>query len=491
MKDIIIGRKKELKELEAAFQSNVAEFIALYGRRRVGKTYLIRTFFSEQQDILFFYVTGTKDGSLKDQIRNFTDEIGDKFIHQGARIESPTSWHDALRMLTGYMRTCPAQKIVLFFDEFPWMVSKRSGLMEAFQYYWNRHWSMDPRIKLIICGSSAGWIIKRIINNRAGLYNRVSRRIHLEPFELHEAKEYLKYCGVSLNERDIVDLYMVLGGIPFYLLQVKPGLSAKQNIEALAFGENSFLMTEFENLYATLFEIGGGHRELARLISQHRYGIALSEIADKAVRYSRGGRITSWLADLEQAGFISRFTPYGSKRKGVFFKMEDEYSLFYFYWIEPIRATLLGKGMRKGYWEQILKGPAWRSWAGYAFEALCVKHISQISESLGLSPSAIPATWRYVPKKGVLGDGAQIDLLFDRDDNAITVCEIKYSKDPFVLDKSYMQKLNRQIDVFKKRTKTKKNIFIAFVSAQGLKKTLYAEEFVHNIVELSELFKKV
>lgn len=486
----IIGREKELQELEEAYQSNKAEFIAMYGRRRVGKTYLITNSFSSREDTLFFHISGTKDGTMAKQIRNFTDEIGDKFLKPGTRLESPKTWRDALRLLTEYIKDYPGKKIVLFFDEFPWLVSKRSGLMNTFEFHWNRHWSLDDRIKLIICGSSSGWILENIINAQGGLYNRVTRRIHLEPFNLYETKKYLSYLSVSLQDRDIANLYMVLGGIPFYLSQVKPGMSAIQNIETLAFGKGSFLMTEFANLYATLFGKDSGHTELARIIAKHRYGIGQKKLVEESKRFKQGGRISTLLKDLEQAGFISRFTPFGSKRKGVFYKMEDEYSLFYFNWIEPIKNTLLAESMRKGYWEHELKSPRWNTWSGYAFEALCIKHLSQISEALGLSVTAKPNTWRYVPKKNSLDRGAQIDLLFDRDDNSITLCEIKYTRDPFILDKSQMQKLWNQIDVFKKQTKTQKNIFISFISAQGIKKTVYSEEFVHQVVTLEDLFKK-
>ncbi len=486
----IIGREKELQELEEAYQSDNAEFIAVYGRWRVGKTFLVTNSLSNREDTLFFHISGTKKGTKAEQIKNFTDEISDKFLKPGARIESPKTWRDALRLLTEYIKDYKGKKVVLFFDEFPWLVSKRSELMETFQFHWNRHWSLDDRIKLIVCGSSAGWILEKIINDRDGLYNRVTHRIHLEPFNLHETKEYLRSRGASLQNRDITNLYMVLGGIPFYLSQTKTRLSAMQNIEFLAFRKNSFLMTEFDNLYATLFSEDAGHIELAKIISKHRYGINRKNIVAASPRFKKGGRLTTLLKDLEQAGFISRFTPFESKKKEAFYKMEDEYSLFYFNWIEPIRETPLARSMKIGYWEQELKSPAWHSWAGYAFEALCIKHISQISEALGISVTAKPHTWRYVPPKGSLERGAQVDLLFDRDDNSITLCEIKYTREPFILDKEQMHKLWNRIDVFKQHTKTQKNIFLSFISAQGLKKTVYSEEFVHQIVSLEDLFKK-
>lgn len=283
---------------------------------------------------------------------------------------------------------------------------------------------------------------------------------------------------------------MVLGGIPHYLSKIKPGLSANQIIEDLAFKKNSFLMQEFKNLYATLFSSNEGHIELARLIAQHRYGIGQEELAHKAAHISSGGSFVRKIEDLEETGFITRFKPFLAQKKGIYLKMVDEYSLFYFDWIEPIKSTLLEMGMRKGYWAGKLLSPAWHSWAGYAFEAVCYKHIPQISMALKLEPTAIPHTWRSVPPKGSNEDGAQIDLLFDRDDAAITLCEIKYTDQAFSIDKQYAEKLIIKIGVFKTKTKTKKDIFLAFVSASGLKKTMYSEAMVSGIVDADDLFKK-
>ncbi|MBS0655888.1 MAG: ATP-binding protein, partial [Verrucomicrobia bacterium] len=428
------GREEERATLQKIYQSKTPEFVALYGRRRVGKTYLVRNAFSRIKDGLFFYVTGTKNGKLSEQIQNFTEEIGNTFIQQGLRLEVKKNWRDTFRLLTDQIQASTKKKIVLFFDEFPWMVTRKSALLQTLEYFWNRHWSTDPRVKLIICGSSSGWILKHIINNTEGLYNRVTERIHLEPFNLQQTKGYLLSRRIKLTDKQIADLYMVLGGIPHYLDQIKSGLSTVQIVEELAFKKKGFLVTEFKNLYATLFGTADGHVELARIISKHHYGIGQDELAEKSHHFKSGGRLSDCLEDLIEAGFIERFTPFTHKKKGITYKMTDEYSLFYFRWIEPIKETLLDKGMRKGYWEGLQRSSAWQSWAGYAFESLCYKHIPQISIALDLSPTAIPYAWHYISVRGSEDSGSQIDLLFDRDDNVITVCEIKYTEKPFEID---------------------------------------------------------
>ena len=485
----ILGREKELSILEDAFSSKKPEFIAVYGRRRVGKTYLIRNTFMKKKNSIFFYVTGKKNGTTSSQIKHFTEELGDVFFHKGVMLQVPKNWDDAFKLLNEYIMASQKKKIVLFFDEFPWMVTRKSALLEALDIYWNHKWSRDQRIKLIICGSSAGWLLKHIINDRGGFHNRLTRKIALQPFSLKQAKEYLAHQKVKLSTKHLTHLYMVLGGIPHYLDQVKPGKTAIQIVEELAFGRQSFLMSEFMNLYASLFNEADGHIELARIIAQHPHGIGQEALADHALKIKSGTGLVSRLEDLVEAGFIERFKPFKHKKRGIFYKMADQYSIFYFHWLEPIKNALAGKGMRPGHWERVQKTPAWHSWAGYAFESICYKHIQQISTALNLSPTAIPYNWRFIPNKGSQEDGAQIDLLFDRDDDAITMCEIKYTDVPFTLDKSYAQTLVRKAHVFKIKTKTTKEIFFAMISAQGLKKNIYTEEMLSGIVTLDDLFK--
>lgn len=490
MKMKIIGRDAEREVLDAMYQSGNPEFIALYGRRRVGKTYLVRNHFINKKGSIFFYVTGIKEGSMADQLVSFMEQMSAVF-YQGVRLETQKNWRNTFGIFTDAIKTIDGnKKIVLFLDEFPWMVTKNSKLLQILEYYWNHYWSRDSRIKLIICGSSSAWILKNIINNRGGLYNRVTRTIHLEPFDLNKTKTYLSHYKVKLNHKQIIQLYMVLGGIPFYLSQAEPGFSASQIIEKLAFRRNGFLFKEFSNLYATLFDLSESHTELMRSIANFRYGIGQEELTHTIQSLSSGGRVTALLEDLEQADFVVRFKPFSHSKKGIYYRAIDEYSLFYFRWIEPIRASLLERGMSKGYWEKMQNSPAWYSWTGYAFEAVCYKHIPQISKALKLSPAAIPYVWRYVPRKGSKEEGAQIDLLFDRPDGVITVCEIKYTDQPFIIDKSYAEKLKQKMNVFKRVTKTKKQIFLAIISASGLKRTIYSEDMVTGLVTLDDLFNE-
>jgi AAA+ ATPase superfamily predicted ATPase len=491
MADLIIGRNREIKILEDILSSNKAEFLTVHGRRRVGKTFLIKNFM-KKEDVIFFRVTGMKDASFRKQIRHVTDEIGITF-YRGVRLEAKKDWSETFALLTDAMRQVEEKNkpIFLFFDEFPWMATKKSLLLQTLDHYWNHVWSDDRRIKLIICGSASSWIINKIVNNKGGLHNRVTKNIRLEPFNLKETKDYLTHLNISLNNSHIIHIYMVTGGIPYYLSHIERGLSAAQIIGSLAFHRDSLLLNEFGNLYSSLFEDPEKYIDLMRIICKKWQGVSQSEIIKKSKYFSKGGRITKKLQELEQAGFIISFIPYQHKRQGIYYRLIDEYTLFYFYWIEAIRNKLKKGDLNSSYWETIQKLPAWKTWAEYAFEALCFKHLSHIRNALGISSDAMVDSWRYTPRKGTQEEGAQIDLLFDRNDDSITLCEIKYMNGQFIIDKHVLSSLDRKAAVFKERTRTKKQLFWAIIAANGLKKTPYSEKLAVSVVTVDELFKQV
>jgi uncharacterized protein len=483
----IICRSKEVTLLEKILASKKPEFLALYGRRRVGKTYLIRSFF-ERKRCVFFSVMGTKNGSYQDQIRHFIQRVGEVFLG-GISPQPKKNWDEAFQMLRDAIAQVPKnKKIVIFIDELPWMATRKSKLLETVDYYWNQYWSRESRVKLIVCGSSASWIINKIINNKGGLYNRVTETIHLKPFNLLETEQYLTENKIKLNRKQLVELYMVTGGVPFYLSKVEPGYSAIQLIEMLAFSTKSLLLKEFDALFESLFDYADAYIEIVKIVAKYRDGIGQQALFKKLTKTPMGETSIKRAKDLEDSGFIISFTPHFHAKRGTYYRIEDEYTLFYLYWIEPIKLTKMGKSFEVGYWKTLTQTPKWFSWSGCAFEGICYKHLAQIRRTLVLSPTAVPNSWRYVPKVGSINHGAQIDLLFDRDDDSITICEIKFSKKKFEITKEYAQKLRQKADVFKKRTGTQKQIFIAMISANGVKKNKYSEELLSGVVTLDDLF---
>lgn len=481
----IIGRMKEQKELEDIFKSKTAELVAVYGRRRVGKTYLIKNFYQEKKTV-YLQMTGIYKGSLDKQLARFAKEIGDTFYH-GASIKTPSTWIEAFEELTRAMEQVPKnKKIILFLDELPWMANKKSGLISALEYFWNRYWVNDQRIILIVCGSAAAWIIKKIIKNRGGLHNRITRKLRIMPFNLYETSLYLKHMGYACTQQQIVKLYMTLGGIPYYLNQLKTSYSIDQNINRLLFNADGILFDEFNEVFASLFENAENYKELITLIGNHKDGLARSLLDEKNKLTGKGGRLTERLEDLEAAGFISSYIPYGHKKIGVYYRISDEYCYFYLKWVEPIKSQLKQNPSAK-YWKNIVNTPGYFSWLGYAFESICYKHLGQIKKALNIDEGCLASPWRYLPKKHAQEKGVQIDLLFDRHDDAISICEIKYSDKPFILDKEYFNKLKEKIGIFKQITRTKKQIFLNLISANGLKESIYSE-MIHQLVTLEDLF---
>lgn len=489
MDNVIIGRHDESQLLKEICTSPHAEFFALYGRRRVGKTFLVKAF-AHQQNAFFMKATGIQKGTFDEQIDAFISSLSQTF-YQEAQLQRPDTWFKAFAMLHKAIDSALPlnKKAIIFLDELPWMATRKSRLLEALEYYWNQHWSDDPRIKLVICGSSASWIIRKIINNKGGLHNRITRKLHLKPFNLKETRAFLKHRGIHLNDKHITEIYMATGGVPYYLEAIRNSHSASQAIDALAFHENSLLLSEFDNLLSSLFENAEAHIELLRIIGKKRYGIRQSDILRQTKLCANGGTAVRKLEELIQAGFIIRFKSHTQQRKGIYYRLIDEYTHFYFTWIEPLRHTLQSQAMEPGYWLRMRDSASWHAWAGYAFEAICYQHLPQIRKALDLDPTALPNTWWKQAAKGDTSSGAQIDLLFDRRDDAITVCEIKFTQKPYALDKAAATNLQNKVAIFNKHTKNRKQIFLALISASGIKPTMYSEELISHVVVLSDLFK--
>jgi len=489
MSDEMLFRTEEVAVLRQMLESSESEFLALYGRRRIGKTYLIRQFF-KQKTVTYFEVTGSKKAPMREQIKHFTQEIARVFYHN-APLLPPINWDGAFEMLKQAMDGQSIEsKFVLFFDEFPWMASQNSRLLEVVEYYWNRHFSEDPRIKLVVCGSSASWIIKKIIKNKAGLHNRLTQKIRLKPFSLKETKLFLESRGLFMDNLSVLNLYMIIGGIPYYLKQVNKGDSVAQTIERLAFKKDGFLLQEFDNLFAALFGQQAEYVHILKIIAQHRYGIGKKLLLKQLDPSQSGGQGINKLMELEEAGFIQSFKPHFHKRQGIYYQLIDEYLLFYYYWIEPIRSTLQVNALEPGNWLANQNSPQWHSWRGYAFESICYKHLPLIRKALKLPSNAIANTWRYVPQKRASEEGAQIDLLFDRPDDAITCCEIKYSNQPYIVDKLCAENLVRRADVLKKQGKTHKQIFWTLVTVFGITENSYSKKLISHVVTLQNLLEE-
>lgn len=481
----IIGREKQKIQFAQILASKQAEFVAVYGRRRVGKTYLIRN--SVAKKGLYFECSGMKDGSLKEQLAHFTQKLANTF-YPGLQLQPKKSWREAFEFLTDEIKKIPkSKKIIIFLDELPWLATPRSKLIQSLDYYWNTEWSQLKNCKLIVCGSAASWMLNNLINAKGGLYNRITKSILLQPFSLEETKKFLEFKKIKLSQIQIVELYMIMGGIPFYLNQVEKSKSISENINELCFNKDGLLYGEFTRLFHSLFNAAEQHIHIVKEIAKRRYGISFSDLVSMTKKKA-GGRFAERLNELEACGFIQKYIPYGRSKRNSYYKIIDEYTLFYLKWIESVaEADRIPKGTN--YWHTIFKSQAWSSWAGFTFETIVNKHVDKVIDALGLKHVACSINhWQYKVASGSYDEGAQIDLLIEREDNSITIFEIKYSRQPFVIDKAYAQILLKKLAVFENHLKQPKQLFLSFVTASGLKNNVWAKELVSKTVELKDLF---
>jgi AAA+ ATPase superfamily predicted ATPase len=472
----LIGRETEKKLLQEAMDSGSPELIAVFGRRRVGKTFLIRQYLAKS--IVFEFV-GTRDAKLAVQLGNFKNALG-KAIGNDKIYRTPESWADAFDQLIHYLNSKLATgRTVVFLDEFPWLNTHKAGFLPAFDHWWNSWGTKQNNLIVIICGSAASWMIRNIVNNKGGLHNRITRKIRLLPFNLKETEEFLHASAVNIDRYQLLQLYMVMGGIPHYLKEIKKGESSTQAIDRICFTKDGLLANEFSNLYHSLFDDATRHLAVVRALAGNNSGLTRNEIIDKAGLTS-GGTITDLLEELIESGFVMDWQPYDKKTKDTIYKLADEFTHFYLKFIER------NKSSGNGVWQNFSTGQSWRSWSGVAFERICLKHISQIKKELGIqNVYTEESVWRHQPKTG---NGAQIDLLLDRQDFVINLCEMKYSQTEFLIDKAYVKDLENKKDVFRSLTKTKKSLFITFVTTFGIKDNDYAKRLIQNSVSMDALF---
>ncbi len=473
----LVGRLEEKKMLLNALTSTSAELIAIYGRRRIGKTFLTRRVYEK---FIRFEFSGIHKASMKEQLEGFSLALK-KAIDSPVDLAIPKNWIAAFHSLESFLEPIiKKQKAVIFFDEFPWIHTQKSNFLSAFEHFWNSWASKYSNLTVVICGSAASWMIRNIINNKGGLHNRVSLRLQLMPFTLNETEAYLKSRSILLDQYQILQLYMVMGGVPQYLKTVEPGESAVQVIDRNCFAKHGALKDEFKILYDSLFDSAYHHMAIIRLLASVKKGMTRNEIIASS-SLSSGGTTSKVLVELEESGFITPYIPFEKNSKEVVYRLTDEYSLFYLKFIEKTRAG------GQGTWERLAESASWRSWSGLAFEGICLKHVKQIKKALHIeSIYAAESVWRQVSGKDE--PGAQIDLLLDRKDNSMNLCEMKYSGEEYIITKKYAEELAQKKSVFIAKTKTKKTIFLTMITSYGVVSNSYSKNLVQCEVTMDALF---
>ncbi len=469
----ILGRDSEKQRIKEIVDAEKPAFIALYGRRRVGKTFLIKEYFN---NVFTFYATGLANSKTKTQLVNFTVFINNSF---NAAHDTPKNWLAAFTILQKELEKINGDKII-FIDELPWFDTKKSDFLTGLEFFWNSWASTQKGLKLFVCGSAASWMINKLIKNKGGLHNRVTHRFKIEPFTLQETETFLQAQDIFIDRYQIVNLYMVMGGIPYYLEQVKKGESAAQNIERICFTKEGQLRTEFKFIFSSLFNNSDKHEKLLRKI----YELGNRATRDNlvaALKILSSGDFSTKLYELEESGFIKSYTPLGVKKSKKIYVIADYYTLFYFKFIENA-----GK-YEAGQWINRLNDAATNVWAGLTFEQVCWDHTQNIKKKLGIEGMySETSTWSK-PADEECG-GAQIDLVIDRKDRVINLFEIKYAINPFEITKEYDLKLRNKVAAFMQSTKTNKAVFLTMITTFGLVQNQYARSIVHNEITMDDLF---
>jgi AAA+ ATPase superfamily predicted ATPase len=466
----LIGREREQAILKQLLASDKAEFLAIYGRRRVGKTYLIREYFRNH---FSFYVTGMPEGGRKSQLANFSEALFD----YGAESETALpDWGTAFRKLRELIEGIrSAEKKVIFIDEMPWLDTPKSGFVAALEHFWNSWASGRHDILLIACGSATSWMFEKVLRNKGGLHNRVTMRMNIAPFTLRECEHYYASKGIVMSRYQMIESYMILGGVPYYLSLLDPRIGLAQNIDKLFFSQGALLEGEYQVLYSSLFRDAGAHSKIIEALARRNKGFTRKELMANA-KISNGGTLTRTLDELELSGFIRRYKGFSKKERGSIYQLADPYTLYYFNFIE--------QNNDEQFWQKYSMTPGHNSWSGYAFETVCLLHIEQIKKALAAGyVVANSAAWKSENSK----PGVQVDLVIDRSDGIVNLCEMKYSNTEFQIDSEYSKLLRRRRAVFLAETKTRKAIHMVLITTYGLFPGTHNAE-VQAVVTLDDLF---
>ena len=474
----MVGREKEQKELNSLYSSNKAELVAIYGRRRIGKTYLVDETFKGR--ITFRHaglspVDDNKKGILKAQLEHFYYSL---MLHGMKKCKKPENWIEAFYMLEKFLVDIDdGNRQLIFLDELPWLDTPRSGFMTAFEGFWNTWGCHRDNLMVVICGSANSWILDKLINNHGGLYNRVTYEIKLQPFTLNECEKFYLDKNIQLSRYDITQSYMILGGVPYYMGYFQSGRSLAQNIDNLFFARNGKLKEEFERLFASIFNNPETIKNIVCLLNTRNSGYTRKEIVDK-LGLKDGGTLSQNLNALLASDFVVKYIPFG-KGKKEHYKLVDPFCIFYLHFMNKKNKT------DENFWQNNLSSQQIVSWRGYAFENVCFNHIAPIKKALGIS--GVITSQSAWSKRSDDIEGTQIDLLISRNDNVVNMCEIKYYSDEFVVDKSYYHTLLHRAEILSKEVPQKYSIYNTLITTFGLHYNEYSGIFT-NVITLDDLF---
>ena len=468
----MVGRIAEQAELRALLDNSESVFAAVYGRRRVGKTYLVRKTFGNH---FAFDHVGLSSGKMSDQLESFRNSL---IAHGHRKCPVLKSWIGAFEELKKLLDRGKSTKKIVFIDELPWMDTSKSRFIPAFEHFWNSWAAWRNDIVLIVCGSATSWLLNKVINSKGGLHNRVTKRIRLEPFTLAECEQLSAEKGLALDRHQIAECYMVFGGVAYYWSLLEKGLSVAQNIDRLFFSQNGALRGEYQELYKSLFRVPEPYERIVCALGTRKVGMTRSAVAE-AAGLNDNGALTKYLEELEQCGFVRKYLAFGKIGKDALFQLVDNFTLFYFCF-----RTAIQRGA-ENYWLEKLDAQSHVVWTGLAFERVCLLHVQQIRIALGISGVATNVcSWSGADENG---RRAQIDLLLDRNDRVITLCEMKFADEAYALTKKDIESPRHKRAAFRFATGTRRAVHLTMVTAEGLEHNSYRNEIQRELT-LDDLF---
>ena len=473
MAEKIIGRQKEIALLEKYYNSGKAEFIAMYGRRRVGKTFLIRQYFKNQ---FAFDMTGVLEGSKAEQMSAFHMALK-SYGYEGKK---NTTWLDAFFALRQLMeeKVNSQERCVIFIDELPCLDTPKAGFVHALGHFWNSWANWQSQIMLIVCGSATSWMVRNVLDDHGGLHDRVTHELPLHPFTLAETEEYFHANGFKWKRLNILQTYMAVGGVPYYMSLFSPDESPALGLDRLFFSENAELKKEYRRLFQSLFRNAQPYQEIISLLARKTSGMTREEIS-KELKVANNGRLGDMLTDLIYCDFIRKYNIREKKIKSnsALYQLTDFYSIFY--------NTFNQKNtVDEHFWSRNVTSSNVKTWYGLAFERVCQTHMPQIKQALGI---ASVKTEYYSWRSKSQSDGAQIDIIIDRADNTINICEVKYCEHEYQLEKEEYFKIQHRLEAFENETQTRSTLLPTMITTFGLANGMYNDQITVQLT-LNDLF---
>lgn len=476
MTNKLIARANEIATLNRKYNSQKAEFIVVYGRRRIGKTYLINNVFEDR--FTFSYV-GSRRQKPEKQLQRFAEQLR---LYSGSTFAPELkNWEEAFMQLRTLIESRPQnERKVIFFDEMPWIDTPRSAFVDALEYFWNGWAAQRNDIIFIACGSATSWMVNKLIKNQGGLHNRITEQIYLRPLRLSECEEYLYAQGCEWDRYTIMQCYMAMGGVPYYMSLLNPEQSLSQNIDRLFFAKNAPMREEFDELFNALFNQADKYIDVMKVLANSKEGLLRADIIEKTGQ--SGGRLSIILENLERCDFIEKYTRYKSSVRNNIYRISDPYTLFYFKFLENKNTK------DEHWWSNNMHSHSVEAWEGFSFELICMLHLEQIKKKLGIHIIATEtSSWRTLGDKN--RNGTQIDLVIERSDRIINLCEIKFSAEPYVITKDYEIKLRERMAIFKEVTGTRKSIVTTMITTYGILRGIHSG-VVQSEVIMDDLFEK-